>query len=314
MTMAELESSQAESFEEARYDLSPEQADSITREFLASRDVPEGRYYCTVVTDETGSIANVARTVESSVFNETFENDTTKMASLYTPYEPFSRFYTVFDTEANRAVGVLRVIENSEEGIPTFNTVIDNPEVVDGVTWDKLEEDHGIEKDSLDRIWDVGTLALLKDYRRGTSGVGPSALLYRALLIGVQDNNIEHIVTVIDEKALGALRKLGIPFENMCDSESFPFEGSEHSFAAIGVVDDVLPNMMRREQELRQEMVRAVASQVLKLTIEYPAQDAKARRRERGKVMSLIGTPAVIRQIVIGSGLDEHTQLLTPVS
>lgn len=219
-----------------RYDLDRDELLQRTREFVDSHPPSsDSHYICYRIDDQRDE--DIARTVERMVFEDTFGNDSAEMASLYGPYEAASRFFLTVDQQTGHPVGALRVITNSENGLMTLNTL---PESIDPPSTEEIMAQHGIE--SLDDVWDVGTVAVLPEYR-GKSG-GVSVQLYRALYVSMMNEGVEHMISVIDQKPYETMTKyLGIPFEPLAGVEPFDYAGSAMSVATYGHVPDFFPKM-----------------------------------------------------------------------
>lgn len=199
---------------------------------------------------EGDTMNDVARTVERIVFEQQFGNDASVMNELYGPYEDASRFFLVVDQVNARPVGALRAIQNSDAGLLTLNTL--PPEATD-VPIAEILPRHGI--DALDDCWDIGTVAVLPDYRR--SGQSASILLYRAMTLSALNDGIKHIVSVIDQKPYETMVKyLGIAFEPLATTKPFSYEGSDVSIAVHGHVPDLIPKAKRKSVTLHGLLAR----------------------------------------------------------
>lgn len=199
---------------------------------------------------EGDSMNDVARTVERIVFEKRFGNDASQMNDLYGPYEDASMFFLAVDQASAQPVGALRVIGNSDAGLMTLNTL---PSEATNTPIDKIRAYHDM--DSLDDCWDIGTVAVLPEYRR--SGQSASVLLYRAMTLSAIQHDIKHIVSVIDEKPLETMVKyLGISFEPLHTTKPFSYEGSDVSVAVHGYVPDLIPKAKRKSITLHGLLAR----------------------------------------------------------
>lgn len=232
-----------------RYDLSEEELLARTSQLL-DRLPPstDRRFVCYQLGD--ASTEEVARTIERAVFETSFDNGDEEMSRIYGPYESASRFFLSVDRIERRPVGALRVIENSPAGMMTLNRL---PEGASNMDSDQLLAFHNI--DSLDDCWDVGTVAVLPEYRR--QGQGISVQLYRALYVSAMKENVSHLLSIIDKRPYETMRNyLGIPFEPLGDSKPFPFEGSDESVAVHGFIPDFYPKMRRQSLTLKGLLAR----------------------------------------------------------
>lgn len=223
----------------ARYDLTDAEMKQCVAEFLKnSSGEPSAKIECYAVSDD--DMANVARTVERTVFEHSFGNDASQMEEIYGDYEAASTFFLSVDTEQQRPVGALRAISNSPAGLMTFNTL---PGEATQLTSDQISQhyDMGLH----DTTWDIGTVAVLPEYRR--DGKGVSVQLYRAMYLSALREGIEHLTSIIDERPLETMTKyLGIPFEQMVGTQPFSYEGSAQSVAVHGYVPDFYTKMRRK--------------------------------------------------------------------
>jgi hypothetical protein len=247
---------------EVNYNLDSDSRASLTADLL--RNFPpqaEGQYACYALPG-MGLYANLARTIELEVFDETFQNDQSYMEEQYGPYESASKFFLVVDCDASQPVGALRVIQNSENGHKTLNDIQQPPLEL---SLDSVLDHHAIT--DLDKCWDVGTLAVLKKYRGRKTDQIPSTTLYRALYTGAVDEHIEHFVTVIDKEPYQALLLFGIPFVPMMDTDYFEYMGSPGSMAAYAHVTEFVGEMTAAKEKLDSEMLALLSPYLARLML-----------------------------------------------
>lgn len=232
-----------------RYDLSDEEMQGRVADFLEhARGQPNARTECYLVED--ADLQDVARTVERSVFERSFGNDSSHMEEIYGPYEDASTFFLSIDTEQRRPVGALRAIRHSPAGLMTFNTL---PGEATQLAPEQISEYY--QMGSHETTWDIGTVAVLPEYRR--DGKGVSVQLYRAMYLGAMHEGIEHLTSIIDARPLETMTKyLGIPFEQMKGTEPFSYEGSAQSVAVHGYVPDFYSKMRRQSFTVRGLLAR----------------------------------------------------------
>lgn len=219
------------------YDLSSQDADILTKKLIAERfaEVPSRyRFVGLEIAPGDTELGNLARRVEEQVFNEKFSNDSEVMQQEYGPYEEASRFFISVDRQEGKVSGVLRVIENSEAGLKTLNDVSsDRWEFNIDVDFAKMM--HGF--DDLDKVWDVGTVAVVGEYRGGHKLA--SIQLYRAMYASAQKHGIDHLVAIIDVSPLKDMTdELGIPFRALGGSSPHPYIDSPASQAVYGYVPE----------------------------------------------------------------------------
>jgi hypothetical protein len=255
---------------EYRYDMSEDEVRFMTAALLQDRreKLPNGefpdRYVCMEVDGRT-QYANIGRQIEREVFEESFGNDASEMMTEYGPYEEHSRFFITIDTQTATPTGVLRVIENSENGLKTLNDVQDPEKVTESkvIPIEEVMRKHGIE--NLDKCDDVGTVAVPERFR-GPGNGGISIQLYRAWYVSAQNRGVEHVVSMIDKKPLSTLRNfLGIPFKPLAGrKDGVPYLGSGESYPVYGHVPDFYDKMNRgRLFDPRKIMARKVLRRLM---------------------------------------------------
>lgn len=195
-------------------------------------------------------LANSARGIESAVFREFFGNDPATMQAAYEPYEAASTWLLVVDSHLRRAAGTIRVIKHSAAGLKTLVDVSRPPL---GIPTFRVLEQHRLD---LAKTWDIGTLAVLPEYR-GDHLVASE--LYGQLYALGRRNRIKHAVTVLDDHAYQQLvTVLGVPWVPMCGSEPGPYLGSAKSHAVVAEVDKMAPASEKHVASLPVEMREVV--------------------------------------------------------
>jgi len=237
-----------------RYDLSPEEARLLCGEFLAgTENKPDAQFGCYVI-GGTDDFSNLGRFVESTVFLEAFGNTPELMAEEYGPYEESSEFFVVVDHDSEMPIGVLRTIRNSEAGLKSLKDLEQTPLALDP---DAVCEEFGIDPD---KCIDVGTLAILPEFRARVGNILPSLLLYRTLYVRCLSNpDYDHVVTIIDQAAEKNLHKLSFPFKPI-DERYFSYLDSPQSRALYGINKEFYPSVSRRQAELEEQAGEEQAS------------------------------------------------------
>jgi hypothetical protein len=238
-----------------RYDMSPEELQRDAELFLEMNPPRQGsgRFACYRI-EGTSEFADIGRSIEGTVFMDTFNNSAETMRDAYGPYEEASIFFVNFDTEAKKPVGVLRVIQNSEAGLMTLNDLASGKNMHDTKTGLPVQrsvesvmsfhsQGHSGRKEGFDDLndcWDVGTLAVLPEYRASTAGMAAaSAQLYSSLYVSAMHANIKHFTSVIDAKLYRILtRFLGVPFEPLANTPEVNYMESAKSRVAYAYVPD----------------------------------------------------------------------------
>ena len=252
---------------ESPYDLSPEVLRQKTAELLHERppqgDAPEVYYKL----EGIDPYADIARTIERQVFEDAFGNTTDKMEEAYGPYENQSKFFLAINRTGNEPVpsGALRVIENGPRGLMTLNDlaekkgveISDRPDFIEAV-----KSYHGIA--SLDLCWDIGTAAVLDQFRLD-HGHLTSVRLYRGMHVAGMTANIQHYVSMIDVNAHRILvRMLGIPFEPLAGSGPVEYLDSAETYPVYGDTGEFLKSANRKRLEAGERLKGRVAGILFK--------------------------------------------------
>lgn len=230
------------------YNLSLEQAQASCAEFLNSQENrPKTRFGCYLISG-SDEYSNLGRFVEGQVFMDTFGNTPDVMETEYGPFEKASTFFVVVDHEANLPVGVMRIIENSEAGLKSLVDLERTPL--------KLKPEEVYEGYNIDpgKCVDLGTLAVLPQYRGPAADFIPASLTYRTLFLTVLDNpKFEHVVTIVDENALRNLQFFKFPFQPIFNSEALSYLDSPNSYAMIAQNSAFYPEVTLWAEKLREQ-------------------------------------------------------------
>jgi hypothetical protein len=230
-----------------RYELHDNQAADLAQQLLALHPPAGGHRFVCYPVGGRSPFADLGRQLELEVFQAAFGNDSALMEQEYGPYEDASRFFVVVDRQHRRAAGALRVITNSAAGLKTIDDIAGEPL---RIAREDFQAFHGVE--DLDRCWDVGTVAVLPEYRRSASQSRTvSLLLYRAFYLHALRHGIEHAVAIIDGHAHRGLRALGVPFVPIHGSGPFAYLDSASSTALYGHVPEFRATMEARYRRLR---------------------------------------------------------------
>jgi hypothetical protein len=243
-----------------KYEFLPDEIDELTAELLSERasEIPEEIRYITIEVDgNDNKYANIGRHIEREVFEESFGNDSEEMIREYGPYEPASVFFISFDRELSKATGALRAIGNSSRGLKTLNDAQSEPF---NVSIDEAVQYHNI--DNLDEVWDIGTAAVLPEYRASRSM--PSIQLYRTMYLSALKNNINHLVSIVDDKLLNTLvDRLAMPFVHLADSTSGEYLGSEKSHAVYAYVPEFYDKMSAAMSSVTSHLGKNILSRLV---------------------------------------------------
>jgi len=102
----------------------------------------------------------------------------------------------------------------------------------------------------LDVCWDVGTLAVVKKERSTASDFMVSTSLYRTLYAEAVKNGVEHLISIIDQKAYENLQLLGVPFVPIVHSDYFSYLDSQKSMAVYGHVTEFFDKLTKHRESL----------------------------------------------------------------
>ncbi|MCU7723812.1 hypothetical protein ODJ79_08815 [Actinoplanes sp. KI2] len=225
-------------------------------------------------------LADVARTVERMVFEESFGLDEAVMLAEYTPYEEQSYFFLVLDRETGLPAGAARAIEGGGK------TLDDAPALI-GVELSEIVEAHGMHDGG--KIWDYATLAVLPRYRSDRNGLTVSSMLYRSFINAGHRWGVRHVVCMLDSAAFRNLDMLGVRFVAMAGSAPFDYLGSPANRALYIPFEEIARSMGDMAELLSQP--------------EEP--DANGRRRPGARRV----TQRLAAQVSSGDGLDPHIDM-----
>ena len=223
----------------AAYCLPDAALEFLTRQLLAERPGGDKRFCCYRIAGDS-PYADIARTIECKVFDDFFGNSPDIMTEQYGPYEAQSSFLLVVDRRAQRPAGALRIIEASaHRGLKTLEDIKQGPLFMPTST---VLEHHNIS--DLSRCWDVGSVAVLKEYRGQTHDHMISTTLYGRLHMQAASDGIEHFTAILDSHAFSQIVNVfGVPFVPIVDTRPFPYLGSESNLAAYCYVPSIPPMM-----------------------------------------------------------------------
>lgn len=191
--------------------------------------------------------ANLARSIESEVFYEFFNNDSELMEREYGLYESASKFFLVIDKEDSRRAGVMRLLHDSDSGFKAVNdvqrmglTALDSVSILDSF---------GI-KHSKSTI-EIATIAAAPDYRGSKSDQLVSASMYRALYKYCKSFGYKDLIAVIDAKPLQNLININLPVEmsSVVDSPFEYLDAKNNSLIHIPI-DEIKDYMIARDPDV----------------------------------------------------------------
>lgn len=245
----------------AAYCLPDAALEYLTRQLLSDSPPSDTRFCCYRLSGDN-PYSDIARTVECRVFEHFFGNSPDVMTDQYGPYESQSSFLLVVDCRAQRPAGALRIISSSpNRGLKTLEDIVHAPLFL---PTSKVMEHHGI--DDLSRCWDVGSVAVLREYRGLKYDHLISTTLYGRLHMQAAASGIEHFTAILDSHAFGQLvRVFGVPFIPIMRSRAFPYLGSQSNVAAYCHVPSIPPMMAAHLNRLDVTFARSVRPYVMRL-------------------------------------------------
>jgi hypothetical protein len=137
--------------------------------------------------------AGLARTLETTVFWNAFDESPQVQEAEFLRYEPASFFFCVIDHRRHVPAGMMRVIVPSPAGLKSLNDI--------RRMWGEAPEDAiartGMGLD-VARTWDVATMAIAEGYR-GKAAKGLVAMaLYQGLTLAAFHSGVDWFVAVFD--------------------------------------------------------------------------------------------------------------------
>jgi hypothetical protein len=271
------------------YDLDPTALRRLTSGALAKyRDRP-GRFLALAVT-AASPLADVARTVERTVFEESFAMDLPTMIAEYRRYEEDSLYFLVLDRRTNMPAGAARVIDGGGK------TLDDAPDLI-GADLSAIVALHGLDHG---RIWDFATLAVLPAYRGGRSGPAVSSLLYRTFLNAGRLAGVRHVVAMLDHRAHRNLKLIGAEFAPMAGSEPFEYLGSPSTEALHTVFPELIPAITRQAGHLSR------LSEPFHGSIRARGLRRLLTRRIAARIAHQIATGETLDENIVMPGLDRR--------
>jgi hypothetical protein len=160
--------------------------------------------------------AAVARAIEQSVFAEAFGNSSELLDEEYRAYDDTSFFFCVLDHKRQTAAGAMRVILPSGAGLKS----LDDIEGTWGRAGSELALQAGVRL-GVDRVWDIATLAVAPEYRRGTTKGFVSFALYQAVTAAAHRYRVDWVAAILDVAVLRLIQsQTGRPFSYYPDIEA----------------------------------------------------------------------------------------------
>ncbi len=244
-----------------RYNLEESPVNLLTQKLIHDKlpDLNYSEKFATIEIDGKSEYSNIGRYIEIASFGDVLTENTDLCEKEYEQYEDHSKFLISVDVLSERPVGVLRVIENSPAGLKTLNDVQREPFNID---MENIIKSHQLT--NLNDTWDVGTVAVLPEYRGIDAGL-VSVDLYRALYLLSKRNGIKHWVSVIDNKLLRVFNDyMAMNFVPLAGSEPKSYYGSRKSYAVYADVDslynNIRENLPRVNNQVRKNIMNCLVN------------------------------------------------------
>lgn len=197
---------------------------------------------------------DLARHVEQSVFLEAFGNTPDLLAQEYGRYEASSFFICVIDHLRHVPAGVMRVLVPSPVGFKS----LDDIEPVWGCPAHHLLERTGVDLDA-SYTWDIATLAVAEEYRRGAAGGVVTMGLYQTLTLAAFHCGIDWFIAILDMPVFRILRwRLRMIFAGYEGIGPRPYLGSAASLPAWCDVARAERRLAEEDEDLHSVLCRGV--------------------------------------------------------
>ena len=243
------------------YRLPRAESESRLSDLLEEWPLPSGARFGCYLIPHRSRYSDLAREVECTVFERFFGNTPKCMADAYGEYEASSMFLVVVDQEQRCAAGALRIILPSARGLKTVNDIAEAPPHISA---QQVASYHHIEDPR--RCWDIGSVAVLKDYRAAATDHTVSLMLYGQLHTLMLRRGVEHMVTVLDKHAFTQLTEaLGVPIVPIAGGEPFSYLGSDISYAGYMHVPHMGPSCEDFVRSLKPEMQPVIRPYISRL-------------------------------------------------
>lgn len=244
---------------EPSYEFSAEYVHELCAEFLSARDdgfgpdqesYPGADYKCFLISGKS-KFSDLGRYVEATVFGHehTFKNSPETMRNQYGEYENHSTFLISVHGPTQMPVAVMRLIENSDQGLKTFNDLAD-PEITglqEPVLLEQICHEYNIE--DLDKCIDIATLAMMENDVPKSEARIMLLKMYRTLFLTVINNSAyTHMVNISTTKLYGSLRRYNFPFVPITEPFSYLDETEDKRNFSIAIIahnEDFQPELNR---------------------------------------------------------------------
>ena len=196
---------------------------------------PFGLYGFTGASEESA----LPRAVERDVFAEQFGNSPELLATEYGAYEPSTFFFCVLDHRRRLPVGSVRLLLPSAVGFKTLADI----ERTWGLSLDDTLRRSELELDH-DRVWDVATIAVDREYRGKVTQSLVSGSLYQAICRGAHLAEVGWVIAVLDLVVLDLIQTISHDaYQRFAGCEPLRYLDSPASLPVYCHVDAYLPRL-----------------------------------------------------------------------
>jgi hypothetical protein len=189
----------------------------------------------------TGASAESAlpRAVERDVFAEQFGNSPDLLSAEYGPYEPSTFFFCVIDHRRKLPVGSVRLLLPSRAGFKTLADI----EATWGLRLDDTLRRSGLDLDP-NRVWDVATIAVDREYRGTVTQSLVSGSLYQAICRGAFLADVGWVIAVLDLVVLDLIQTISHDaYQRFAGCEPLRYLDSPASLPVYCEVSSYLPRL-----------------------------------------------------------------------
>jgi hypothetical protein len=220
------------------YDADPQKAHEACRDLLGMEQSSEQAYLGFLLGPEHQH-ADIARHVETVVFAEApFDNTPEMLRDEYEAFEAASHFYLVVEVASALPVGAMRVISNSSSGL---KTLADIEQAGVGPSPQAVCDAYGLD---LERVRDIGTLAITPEHRGTSAEYLPALMMYRMFYRDLVENPaVDHAIAILDRRVEARFEAMKFPIRPILGSDYFPYLGSPESRALIGHFREAKPQL-----------------------------------------------------------------------
>ncbi|MGZ8765262.1 MAG: hypothetical protein ACXW2C_06170 [Acidimicrobiia bacterium] len=224
--------------DDSTLDLAQEELRETTATVVAAAGNPSepfGLYGFTGASKESA----LPRAVERNVFAEQFGNSPVLLAAEYGAYESSTFFFCVVDHRRTLPVGSVRLLLPSPVG---FKTLADIER-----TWGLPLADTLRRSDldlDVDRVWDVATIAVDREYRGKVTQSLVSGSLYQAICRGAYLAEVGWVIAVLDLIVLDLIQTISHDaYQRFAGCEPMQYLDSPASLPVYCDVDAYLPRL-----------------------------------------------------------------------